>query len=160
MFGGHVVINGEKWWSMALTGTFTRNLDEKGRLAVPKRLRDQFREQSLTNLYVSPGTERSLSLYEPQEFQRLAERLEENSTNTPEFRNYLRLFYARSECVQLDSQSRIRIPEWLMQWADLNKDVVLLGVHNHAEIWDLAHWKEFLQQHGPEFDTMASTAFD
>lgn len=145
---------------MALTGTFIRNLDEKGRLAVPKRLRDQFSEEESSLLYVSPGTDRSLCLYSPAEFQRLAQRLEARSSNRPEFRNYLRLFYARSEGVPLDAQGRIRIPEWLVDFAGLKKDVVLLGVHTHAEIWDQTRWKEFLEQHGPAFDTMAAAAFE
>lgn len=145
---------------MALTGTYLRNLDEKFRVAVPKRLRDQFAEDPLTNLYVSPGTDRSLALYSPREFERLADRLTANSSHRPDFRNYLRLFYARTECVPLDSQGRIRIPEWLVQLADLKKDLVLLGVHDHAEIWDSALWKQFLEQTGPAFDSMAASAFE
>ena len=59
---------------MALTGTYRRNLDEKQRLAVPKRLRDQFGESDLKTLYVAPETDRSLGLYAPAAFEALAER--------------------------------------------------------------------------------------
>lgn len=145
---------------MALTGTYLRNLDEKFRVAVPKRLREQFGEKELTTLYVSPGTEQSLALYSPAEFERLAQRLTEKSTSKPEFRNYLRLFYARTEGVPVDSQGRIRIPEWLVQLGQLKKDVILVGVHDHAEIWDRELWDQFLANHGPAFDNMASAAFE
>lgn len=144
---------------MPLTGTFIRNLDEKYRIAVPKRLREQFDEDPLSNLYVCPGTETSLALYSPQQFNRLAERLESTSSHSVQFRNYLRLFYSRSECVQLDGQGRIRIPEWLVEFAGLSKDVALVGVHTHAELWDHTRWKEFLNEHGPAYDTMAESAF-
>jgi MraZ protein len=144
---------------MALTGTFLRNLDEKFRVAIPKRLRDQFTDESLSCLYVSPGTDRSLALYSPIEFERLAERLTARSSQSPDFKNYLRLFYARTEAVPLDSQGRIRIPEWLVELAELKKDVVLVGVHDHAELWDQGLWKEFLEQHGSAFDSMAEAAF-
>lgn len=142
---------------MALTGTFLRNLDEKFRVAVPKRLREQFAQKDLTSLYVSPGTEQSLALYSPAEFERLAQRLTEKSSSKPEFRNYLRLFFARTEEVPVDAQGRIRIPEWLVQLARLKKDLVLVGVHDHAEIWDQELWNTFLANHGPAFDEMAST---
>ena len=59
---------------MPLTGTYERSLDEKQRLAVPKRLRDQFEQTELTHLYVAPGIDQSLELYSPAAFQELAKR--------------------------------------------------------------------------------------
>ena len=154
---------GEKWGKvvlMTLSGTFLRILDEKHRIAIPKPLRKQFTEGDLSGLYVAPGTERSLSVYTADAFHRLAERLAERSPNRAEVRNYLRLFFARAEHVALDSQGRIRIPERLVEHAQLRHDVVLLGVHDHAEIWDQALWEEFLRQRLPQFDDMASQAFE
>ena len=145
---------------MALTGTYTRNLDETQRLAVPKRLREQFGEDSMTSLYVAPGTEHSLALYSPVAFEGLAERLAERTSNRAEVRNYLRLFYARAEEVSLDSQGRIRIPERLVEFAELKHNLVLLGVHDHAEIWDRNLWDEFLGKHTSQFDDMATQAFE
>lgn len=145
---------------MALTGTYQRNLDEKNRVAIPKRLRDQFQDKSLSTLFVAPGTEKSLALYSPREFDRLAERLSAGASSKPDYQTYLRLLYGRTEEVQLDSQGRIRLPDWLVEFAGLKKDVVLLGVHDRAEIWDQEHWGEFLKTHGPAFDQMAATAFE
>jgi len=145
---------------MALTGTYQRNLDDKNRVAIPKRLRDQFQDKSLASLYVAPGTEKSLALYSPHEFERLAERLSAGASNRPGYQNYLRLLYGRTEEVQLDSQGRVRLPDWLVEFAGLKKDVVLLGVQDHAEIWDQDHWQEFLSTHGPAYDEMAATAFE
>jgi MraZ protein len=145
---------------MALTGTYRRNLDEKLRVAVPKRLRDQFGEPDLKTLYVAPETDGSLGLYSPAAFQALAERLGERSNNRTQIRNYLRLFYSRAEQVDLDSQGRIRIPDRLAEFAQLKHDIVLLGVHDHVELWDQAVWDEFLTRHGPAFDEMAHRAFE
>ncbi|MEX2286994.1 MAG: cell division protein [Planctomycetaceae bacterium] len=145
---------------MALSGTYTRNLDEHQRIAVPKSLREQFTEGKLDSLYVAPGTERSLSLYSPETFAAEAERLARRSTNRALVRNYLRLFYARAEQVALDKQGRIRIPERLVDLAGLKHDVVLLGVHDHAEIWDRQLWEEFLTRNAAQFDDMATQAFE
>jgi MraZ protein len=145
---------------MALTGTYTRSLDEKRRLAVPKRLRDEFGEPGLESLYVAPGLDRSLALYAPAAFDLYAKKISEQPTNRADVRNYVRLFYARAEKVEFDAQGRIRIPDRLAELAGLERDVVLLGVHDHAEIWDGKLWDDFLNRHSPEFDAMASQAFE
>ena len=140
---------------MTLTGTYFRNLDEKHRLAIPKKLRDQFDSNSVSSLYVAPGTEKSLALYSPGEFDRLANRLAEQSSPGRQFQNFVRLFYARSERAQLDSQGRILIPEWLVQHAALDKDVVLIGALNRAEVWDRESWNTFMTQESAAFDDLA-----
>jgi len=145
---------------MPLTGTYERNLDDKQRLAVPKKLRDQFGEPECNSLFVAPGTEKSLTLYSPAAFNALAQKLAEKATNRLDVRNYLRLFYARAEEVPFDAQGRIRLPERLMEFAALKKDLVLLGVHDHAEIWDKQLWDEFLKATSPRFDEMATQAFE
>lgn len=145
---------------MALTGTYSRSLDEKHRLAIPRKLRDQFGGDSVKELFVAPGTERSLCLYSPATFESLAARLAERTSNHADVRNYLRLFYARAEEVSLDRQSRIRIPERLVELAGLQRDVVLLGVHDHAELWERSAWEEFLSGHSAAFDELATRVFE
>lgn len=145
---------------MALTGTYTRSLDDKSRLAVPKQLSDQFKEVELRSFCLAPGTQQSLVMYSPTGFERLARRISKQSSNRAGVQNYKRLFYARAEQVELDAQGRMRIPERLVKFAGLQRDVVLLGVHDHAEIWDAAVWENFLNQHGPAFDDIATQAFE
>jgi len=145
---------------MTLTGTYSRNLDDKHRLAVPKRLREEFSEKQLTCFYIAPGTDKSLALYSPAAFERLGKLLAERPSNRADVRNFLRLFYSRAEKVELDSQGRIRIPERLVSFAQLQHDIILLGVHDHAEIWDKQLWDKFLSHTGPDFDEMATHAFE
>ena len=144
---------------MALTGTYSRNLDDKHRLALPKPLCTEFGEEQLTSFYVAPGTQKSLSLYSPAGFEKLARKIARRSANRAESLNYVRLFYSRAEKVDLDAQGRIRIPDRLVEFAGLSRDVVLLGVHDHAEVWDAVAWQKFLTETGPAFDEMALQAF-
>mgnify|MGYP002626320209 CR=1 FL=1 len=134
-------------------------MDEKCRFAVPKRLRDQF-DEKLQNLYVAPGTDRSLDLYSESAFEVLANRVAAQSPTRADIRNYKRLFYGRAERVDLDSQGRIRIPDRLVAFANLQKEIVLIGVHDHVEVWDAATWQAFLDKHNTDFDTMAAGAFE
>lgn len=144
---------------MTLTGTFSRTVDQKQRLAIPKRMREDFGEQPLTSLYIAPGTDKSLSLYTSGAFEVLAARLAQSSSNPQTTRNYLRMFYSRAERVDLDSQGRIRIPERLVEFAGIQQEVVLLGVQDHVEIWDSVTWSEFLEKNTSDFDELANQAF-
>jgi len=145
---------------MALSGTYTRSLDEKQRLAVPKRLCEDFNETDLNHFFIAPGTDKSLVLYSPAGFEKLARKIAKQSSNRAEVRNYKRLFYSRAERVELDAQGRIRIPERLVEFAGLSRDIVLVGVHDHAEVWDGPAWEKFLNATGTAFDEMATRAFE
>jgi MraZ protein len=145
---------------MALTGTYDRSLDDKQRLAIPRPLKDGFRDGDSEDLYLAPGNEGCLALYSLQGFEAFAARMASLSTGRVEVRNFLRLFYGQAERVQVDKQSRIRIPERLLKLAGLTHDVVLIGVHDHVELWDRARWDAFLNQNGAQFDALTAEAFN
>ncbi len=145
---------------MSLTGTYTRSLDDTQRFAVPKRLRDQFGKGKINSLFVTPETEKSLGLYSPEAFEELARRLADQPTNRVKKQNFLRMFYSRAEEVSLDSQGRVRVPERLVEFASIQSDIVLIGVHDHAEIWDSKVWDQFLKQHQEDYDQLATMAFE
>ncbi|GIX03982.1 MAG: transcriptional regulator MraZ [Planctomycetaceae bacterium] len=155
-----VGLSGRKWGRMPLTGTYLRAIDEKRRLAIPKRLREDFGEGNVEHLYIAPGTEKSLLLYAPRAFAALAERLRDrtNHLNANQI-NYLRLFYSSAERVDLDAQGRIRIPDRLADLVGLGHEAYLLGVHDHAEIWDKDRWDSFSSQLVTDFDQLAYQAY-
>ncbi len=144
---------------MSLTGTYLRSLDSKLRLAIPKRFRDELVTGEDPRLFVAPETDRSLGLFGGRVFQRRASRLESLLGPPSHVKNYMRLYYSQAEQVELDSQGRIRLPERLATFANLRQNIVLLGVHDHVEIWDQELWDQFLASHGTEFDRLASEAF-
>ena len=145
---------------MALTGTYERSLDDKLRLASPRQLRDGFREADSEELFVAPGNEGCLSIYSKAGFEAFATKMATISTGRVQVRNFLRLYYSQAECVQVDKQSRIRIPERLVKMAELKHNVVLIGVHDHLEIWDKERWDLFLSQNGSQFDALTAEALD
>ncbi len=144
---------------MALTGTFERVLDDKKRIAVPKNLREEFSSNGISHAFVAPGQDRSLAVYSPAAFDQLAQKMASSTSNRAEVLNYQRLLYSRAEKVEFDGQGRIRIPDRLVELAQLKSDIVLLGVQDHAEIWDKEIWAEFLSRHAARFDEMAQAAF-
>jgi len=151
---------GENGASMLLTGNFPRNLDEKQRVALPKPLRTALAETAEAGLFVAPSTDGSLALYSHASFQRLAERLSQSPSAGADVRAFGRLFYANASRLDVDGQGRIRIPAELAKWANLQGEVVLVGVGDHVELWDSLRWQAYITQHQAQYDQLSEAALD
>ena len=144
---------------MLLTGAFSRSIDEKLRVAIPKRLREALDAEDRRAIYIAPGTDQSLALYAEEAFARLADRLAQASPTRQDVRTFNRLFYARAQRVELDTQGRVRVPPELADLARLDKEVVLLGVQDHMEMWAADRWKSYLAERQGHYDEIAEAAF-
>jgi MraZ protein len=142
---------------MLLTGTHPRTLDDKKRLALPKRVREVLGEPA--TLFVTPGPDQSLWVYTQAELERLAEKLDQAPATDAEARVFRRLYFAQTEQVDVDRTGRVLVPERLAQFAGLGHEVVLIGVRDHLELWDAAKWQAFVDQNSPRFDAVAENAF-
>jgi MraZ protein len=144
---------------MLLTGTFVRSVDDKLRIALPKRIRDLLAVDENSHLYITPSTDGSLAIYREDALAAMAARLAAASPNQQDVRAYNRLFYAQAECVELDSQGRFRVPPALAKLAALEKEAVLLGVNDHLELWDRLRWDAYLAARSTHYDDIAERAF-
>ena len=142
---------------MLLTGTHPRTLDDKKRLALPKRVREQLGEVS--TLFITPGPDQSLWLYTQEELERLAAKLDETPATDSEARVFRRLYFAQTETVDVDRSGRILVPDRLLQFAGAKQEVVLIGVRDHLELWDASRWQQYTEQNAPRFDAVAEKAF-
>jgi MraZ protein len=141
---------------LLLTGTYERTLDEKLRLAFPRTLREVLVAEK--QLVLTPGTDGSLSLFPGSGFSALAEKLASRSPTGQEVRAFSRLLYAQSHSVELDSQGRIRLPAELARLANLDGEVVLLGVGDRVELWNKSRWEAYLAELQPQYDRLAEAA--
>ncbi len=142
---------------MLLTGTYPRTLDDKKRVVLPKRVREELGQPE--TVYATPGPDQSLWLYTQAELERLAEKLDAAPATDAEARVFRRLYFAQAEAVDLDRSGRILLPDRLLQFAALTGDVVLVGVRDHLEVWDATRWRHYVEQHAPRFDAVAENAF-
>lgn len=142
---------------MLLTGTHSRTLDDKNRLALPRRLREQLGD--IQQLFVTPGPDGCLWIYDRENLERLAGKLDAVPATDSEARVFRRLFFAQMEAVDIDKTGRILIPDRLVQFAGLSREAVLIGVRDHLELWDAGKWNDFLSKNGPRFDAFAEGAF-
>ena len=145
---------------MLFTGTFRRSVDDKLRIAIPKRFRESFSEgeESPPVLYIAPGTDGSLTLFTEASFTRLADQLDQASPTGKDVRAFSRLFFSRAESVDVDRQGRIRIPSELARIASLESEAMLIGVRDRMEIWDAKRWESYIAANETEYDALAEKA--
>jgi MraZ protein len=142
---------------MLLTGTYPRTLDDKNRLALPSRIREQLAKAR--QLFVAQGLDQCLWVYDRAGLEKLAEKLDQVSATDGEVRTFRRLFFAQMEAVDLDKTGRVLIPERLVQFAGLGHEVVLIGVRDHLEVWDAGRWQQYLTANSPRYDAVAEASF-
>ena len=116
-----------------MTGQYFHNIDAKGRLFIPAKLREQLGD----TLHVTVGQDGCLSVYSDTEWEKFQQKLDErNFTDVKK----LRLMFAYMADCEPDAQGRILIPTKLREYAGLQKEVVVIGSFDRAEIWDAERW--------------------
>ena len=114
-------------------GKYRHTVDPKGRLFVPSKLRDELGEA----FYVTLGLDHCLSVYTEAGWQSILDKY--NALPISQARKMRFLFANAAKC-EPDSQGRILLPQKLRAYAGLDKDVVIIGVSNRAEIWNAERW--------------------
>ncbi len=135
------------WGCAVFLGTYTPRLDDKGRLILPAKFRDQL----LDGLVITRGQERCLYLFPMQEFERMHEELRRAPLTRKEARDYLRVFLSGASDETPDKQGRITVPPMLRSYAGLDRDVAVIGAGSRVELWDLPTWDAYLAEAEPAF---------
>jgi len=143
------------------TGKHLHTIDDNSRVAIPSSLRKCIDEKKEGKGFViTPGLDKCLAIYSPQHFDELTGKLKELMFTNQKARSFQRLFFSRSSSfVTCDKQGRIIIPQQHKDYADLKKDVVIIGVMDRIEIWDLQQWNEYEEDHEQNFEKDAEDLF-
>jgi MraZ protein len=123
-------------------GTHTPHLDEKGRLFLPAKYRDELAR----GVVLTKGQERCLFVFPKAEFDKIAEEMRPGPEATKAERDYARVFYASADDGIPDRQGRITIPLPLRTYAALQRDCVVIGANTRLEIWDAGAWGTYLNE--------------
>jgi len=128
-------------------GTHTPRLDEKGRLFLPAK----YREELAAGVILTKGQERCVYVFPEDEFGRITEALRTAPVTAKGLRDYSRVFFASASDEVPDKQGRITIPPALREYATLQRDCVVIGANTRLEIWDSAAWASYLEQQEDAF---------
>ncbi|HEY0573637.1 MAG TPA: division/cell wall cluster transcriptional repressor MraZ [Pseudonocardia sp.] len=128
-------------------GTHTPRLDDKGRLTLPAKYRDELRG----GMMITKGQDRCLYVFPRPVFEELARKVAEAPFTNEAVRAYQRYLFAGTDEQNPDSQGRIPITTELRRYAGLSKDCVVIGAVTRLEIWDAAAWQSYQEQHEDDY---------
>ncbi|RIK46389.1 MAG: cell division/cell wall cluster transcriptional repressor MraZ [Chloroflexi bacterium] len=117
-------------------GRYTHSVDEKGRLAVPARFRDEL----AAGLVVTRGFDGCLLVYPAASWLPLAEKVSALSIGDPDARLLRRMLFANAVDVQLDKQGRVLVPAELRAQAGIEREAIVVGMHTFIEVWSPEGW--------------------
>lgn len=141
-------------------GEFNCKIDDKGRVMLPSRLRQQFPESSGNTLVVNRGFEQCLVLYTKEDWLKETGKLDHlDDFMSPEVRKFKRLFANGANPVQIDNVSRILIPKKLIEYADLKDEVILTAYGSKIEIWSKSLFEKELDVDSNELSQLAQKFF-
>lgn len=120
---------------------YPRQLDERGRIILPAKVREKMSD----TVYVTRSmSDKCLHLYTQEEWDKISEKINQLPTATDKnAAAFVRLFFGKATCAVIDKQGRVPIAKRLMEYANLQKDVVLVGANTRLEIWDSEAWDDY-----------------
>ena len=154
--GRLILVSGGTGVVSMLMGEYRHNIDTKGRMIVPSKLREELGEEFV----LTRGLDGCLFGYPMSEWQNLESKLNEMPLAKKDARTFVRFFYSAATECELDKQGRINIPSTLRNYAALTKECVVIGVSNRIEIWDEERWQEFSEVAEENFDEIAENMID
>ena len=136
-----------------MMGEYRHTLDAKNRVLLPAYLREELGDEFI----ITRGLDGCLNLYSPAEWERFSRKFRELPQSMPNVRACIRFFFGGAKLLECDRQGRFLIPAGLCEYAELTKDVMLVGVENHAEIWNRQKWQAYNGEITPLADEIAKT---
>ena len=138
-----------------LMGEFHHNLDTKGRLILPAKIRENLGEKFI----ITKGIDKCLFVYPLNEWESIIQKYRE-LPNTKEARDFMRFFLSGASECEFDRLGRINIAEPLLKYASLNRECVIIGVNERLEIWNKDLWDNFVLENEKNFSNIADHLFE
>jgi MraZ protein len=124
-------------------GEHEHTIDNKGRLIIPSKFRESFKEYDIEKLYVTRGLDKCLFMFTENEWKAQESKFRTMPFTKSESRKFNRLYFSGATQVECDKQGRILIPKYLKDYAGIKRDVVIIGVSNRIEVWAKDSWNQF-----------------
>ena len=138
-----------------LMGEYHHSIDEKGRLIIPSKFRNELGE----SFVVTRGLENCLFVYSLIEWEKIVNKLKKLPFTKQNARNFNRFFLSGATTLEFDKQGRINISQPLAAYAHLEKECVIIGVNERLEIWSLDSWNQFFADNQDNLSDIAENLF-
>lgn len=137
-------------------GTHTPRLDEKGRIFLPAKFRDELQG----GLVITRGQDRCLFIWSKAGFAALTARFTHTSFTDKAARDFIRVLFSGASDELPDKQGRVTIPAILRTYANLSRDVVVIGAMDRVEIWDASAWESYSADKEDAFASLSEAVID
>ena len=141
-------------------GEYEHSMDRKGRLIIPSKFREVFKENYVERLFVTRGLDTSLFVFAEDEWKKQESRFRSLSFTSRDARQFNRIYLSGACEVTCDRQGRILVPQYLKDFAKIKNDAVVVGVSNRMEIWAKEQWREFYNNTKDSFEKIAENIFN
>ena len=139
-----------------LSGEYRHNIDQKGRVIIPSRIRDEFGER----IVITRGLDGCLFGYSEKTWESIMQKLNSLPFTKRDARNFTRFMTSGAITLEFDKQGRINIPNYLNQYAALIRGVVIVGVIDRIEIWSSDKWEEFMNNNIESLSDISENLFN
>jgi len=139
-----------------LIGEYQHAIDEKGRLTMPSKLREDLGDRFI----IARGLENCLFVFPMPEWERLQKRLTQLSLTKSDARAFTRFLFSGATEGEFDRQGRVLIPQNLREYSSIEKDVVVIGVSTRVEIWSAQKWEDYKRRTDVSYEDIAEKLAD
>ena len=139
-----------------LMGEFHHNIDDKLRMIVPSKFRDELGN----SVVVTRGLENCLFVYSEAEWSQIVSKLKSLPFTKKDARSFTRIFLSGATVCEFDKQGRIKITSPLATYADLTKECVIIGVNDRLEIWSEEQWNDYFKENKENLSDVADHLFE
>lgn len=134
-----------------LIGEYEHALDLKGRVIIPSKFREDLGEEFV----MTKGLDNCLFVYPMNEWEKIETKLKELPMTNRVVRSFVRTFFSGATSQILDKQGRVVIPQNLREHANIDKDVMIIGLSSRIEIWSSENWNSYNDDEGLSYEEMA-----
>lgn len=136
-------------------GEFEHALDRKGRLIIPAKFREALKEHYIERFFITRGLDKCLFMFTEDEWRLQEQKFKSMSFTKSEYRRFNRLYFSGACDLVPDKQGRILIPSYLKDYAEIKRDVYIVGVSNRIEIWSRKNWQDYYSTSKETFEEVA-----
>ncbi len=136
-------------------GEYFHTIDRKGRLILPSKFREAAKGNFIEKFFVTRGLDKCLFMFSEEEWRAQEQKFKNISFTKQEARIFNRLYFSGAAEVVPDRQGRVLLAQYLKDFAEIKKDVVVVGISNRIEIWAKDKWEEFYGNWRQSFEQIA-----
>ena len=136
-------------------GEYLHSIDRKGRLILPAKFREVAKSNFIERFFVTRGLDKCLFMFSEEEWRTQEAKFKSISFTKQQARIFNRLYFSGAVEIIADRQGRILLPQYIKDFAQIKRDVVIVGVSNRIEIWAKDKWEEFYKSSQPSFEEIS-----